>query len=237
MNLSENFDYIRQHVYDVGPIIMNNNGFVNQYYGDGIMAIFPDNPSDALQASIDMQNQLNGKEQKLGVEHIDTKVGVGIHTGNLMMGIIGDEYHNQPVTIADTVNIASRIESLTKFFGTKILLSQSSLDRITYPHNFDFRFLGKVQVKGRSKHIPIYECFNGDDEEIYLKKKNSLEQFQDGLKYYYSKDFPRATVVFRDILLLNPADSVSNHFLKKAAYFISNGVPEDWSGIEVMDSK
>ena len=90
------------------------------------------------------------------------------------MGIIGDKYHSKPATISDTVNIASRVESLTKYFGTRILVSESCITGISEDHKFDFRFIGKVQMKGKSKPIGIYDCINGDPDDVYMKKKESL---------------------------------------------------------------
>lgn len=237
MSLDANFDFVLNHVSEMGPIIVNNNGFVNQYLGDSIMAIFGRNPKDALSAAVAMQKKITHSNSIRNDDQPELNVGIGFHTGNLMMGIIGDEFHSKPVTIADTVNIASRIEGLTKYFGTKILLSDTSLDSMKDTDGYDFRFLGQVQLKGKSRHLGLYECINGDPEDIYLKKKESMAQFKEGLECFFSKKFPSATVIFQDILSKNPKDSPASHFLRKAAESISKGVPEDWTGIEVMDIK
>ena len=78
-------------------------------------------------------------------------MGIGLHTGPLIMGIIGDEQRMDAATISDTVNSASRIESLSKYYGTSILLSEVSLKKIDNREEFHFRYLGKVQVKGKQK--------------------------------------------------------------------------------------
>ena len=76
-------------------------------------------------------------------------MGIGLHTGSLIMGIIGDEKRMDAATIADTVNTASRIESLTKHYGASILLSEDSLNKLEDKNDFHLRFMGKVQVKGK----------------------------------------------------------------------------------------
>ena len=237
MDLDENFDFVLDHVREMGPIIFDNQGFVNEYLGDSIMAIFPKNPEDALHAAIKMQSSLVDRNHQLGPDSYEMNIGIGFHTGNLMMGIIGDDYHSKPVTIADTVNIAARIESLTKYFGAKILFSDSSLNGMINTNQFDLRYIGNVQVKGKSKFIGLYECINGDEEFIYLKKKASINRFKEGMDFYLNKDFPRAAVAFQEILKDNSEDHVANHYLKKSAYYISNPVSEDWTGTEVMDFK
>jgi signal transduction histidine kinase/class 3 adenylate cyclase len=237
MKLEENFDFVMDHVAEMGPIIFGNKGFVNQYLGDSIMAIFANNPEDALKASIAMQKNITQRNKQISVKEYEMNVGIGFHTGNLMMGIIGDKYHSKPVTIADTVNIASRIESLTKYFGTNILLSGSSINGMSEADQFDFRFIGKVQMKGKSRPIEIYECINGDPEEVFIKKKESIDQFNEAIECYLSKDFAKAIATFQAILGKNPSDSVSTYFQKKSAELISNGIPDGWTGIEIMDKK
>ncbi|NNK89324.1 MAG: response regulator [Saprospiraceae bacterium] len=237
MSLTENFNFVLDHVSAMGPIIVSNNGFVNQYLGDSIMAIFGQSPVDALRAAVEMQQQINISNTRLNELDPKLEIGIGFHTGDLMMGIIGDKFHSKPVTIADTVNIASRIESLTKYFGTKIMLSEASLESISDRDEFEMRYLGQVQLKGKSKQLGLYECINGDEDPVYEMKKATLDQFKTGIDYYFSKRFAKATVVFQEIIQHNPEDEVSRHFLRKAADCISNGVEEDWTGLLVMDIK
>jgi two-component system sensor histidine kinase ChiS len=115
----------------VGPVIKNHNGFINHYLGDGFIALFKDNPEDALHAAIEMTLQLNDynderrKENKLPIA-----LGIGLHTGPVMMGIIGDEERHDANVISDAVNISSRLEGLTKHFGASIVLSETTLNGI-----------------------------------------------------------------------------------------------------------
>ena len=90
------------------------------------------------------------------------KMGIGMHTGPLIMGITGDKDRLDATTISDTVNTASRIESLTKYYKASILLSEITLQQIQHPEIFHLRYLGKVQVKGKQSSIGIYECFSSD---------------------------------------------------------------------------
>jgi class 3 adenylate cyclase len=238
MTPEENFNFINAFNLRMGPHIHENHGFVNQYLGDAIMALFPTEPSDALHTAIVIQKELaryNISRQAKG--RIPIKIGIGMHTGALIMGITGDDLRMDAAIISDTVNSASRVESLSKYYGANILLSESSIEGLKDKSDFHFRFLGKVQVKGKNNSLKIFECFDGDDDESIEKKKHSLDAFNDGMKYYFEKDFAMAAVGFQQVLRENPMDATAKLFLQKSGQFIATGVPQDWDGVEVMDSK
>src|SRR5665647_1434515 len=123
MTPEETFGFICLFNERMGPIIRKQQGFINQYLGDSIMAIFPVNASNALNAAIDMQKEV--KELNLVLQQKNKpsiQIGIGMHTGPLIMGITGDFDRMDACTIADTVNTASRVESLTKHYKAGILL-------------------------------------------------------------------------------------------------------------------
>ncbi|MCB9277069.1 MAG: response regulator [Lewinellaceae bacterium] len=244
MTPEENYHFVNAFNGRMGPVIRRHRGFVNQYLGDGIMAVFPEKPEDAAQASIEMQEalrQYNTGRQARQLQPI--RMGIGLHSGPLVMGIIGDDQRMDAATIADTVNVASRVESLTKYYGVNILMSEASLRwksetmESLPPYSLQLRFLGRVQVKGKKEAIGLYECFGGDSPDIAGKKQETLEQFETGLQYYFDKKFAQAAVVFEKILELNPRDQTVRLFLNKAAAYITQGVPEGWTGVERMDKK
>jgi len=153
------------------------------------------------------------------------------------MGVVGDSQRMDTATIADSVNTASRIESLTKYYGVNILVSQSSLDLITQTSDYMIRHLGKVQVKGKEESVAIYECFQGDTPEVREMKNTTLPDFREGLRLYFKKDFPKATVAFQKVLDTNRGDTTAKLFLNKSAQYITSGVSTDWTGVEVMTTK
>ncbi len=235
MTPNDNFKFINAYVRRMGPAIQKFDGFVHQYLGDGIMAIFPNLAEKALKSAIEMQRTLRIYNEERSLKGRDPiRVGMGMHTGPLIMGIIGDESRNEAATISDIVNTASRMEGLTKYYGASILLSKNSYDTIENHNDFHFRYLGKVQVKGKTQPIAVYECFDGDAPEIMVRKKDTLDQFNTGLDHYFNKRFPEATVVLQDILRANPEDQVARFFFTKAGYYISNGIDEEWDGTETM---
>jgi signal transduction histidine kinase/CheY-like chemotaxis protein len=238
MTPEQNFKFVNAYVGRMGPLIQKNNGFVNQYLGDGIMALFPVNASFALQACIDMQKEIIAYNLRRVLEgYIPISVGMGLHTGGLIMGIIGDVHRNDTAIIADTVNTASRMEGVTKYYGAKIIISEDSLNNIKNKENFNFRYLGKVKVKGKNNVIGIYECFDGDEEEIIVLKQKTMKKFDKGLKYFSNKEFPKASAAFDSVLSENPQDKVAGFFLTKSAEYMISGAPHDWDMVNIMEEK
>lgn len=235
MTLEENYKFVQAFNARMGPIIQKHDGFVNQYLGDGIMAIFPNRIEDCLQSAIQMQKKLQAYNQKRRKnQRKPIKIGIGLHTGPLVMGIIGDKDRFDAATISDTVNATSRIETLTKYYQVSILISQQSRDQMVNPANFNLRYFGKVLVKGKKDPIGVYECFDGDPPNRIEKKLKTLAVFEEGLKYYQEKSFEAATCCFDQVLAINPDDFPAQLFRNKAEDNQRKGVPENWSSIEPL---
>ena len=162
---------------------------------------------------------------------------MGLHTGPLIMGVIGDDNRNEVATISDTVNTASRYEGLTKFFGSQILLSSTSYQELMHPELFNLRYLGKVIVKGRKEPIGVFECIDGDLPEIKQIKINNLDLFNQGLSSYLEQDFQQAQLAFQEILAQNPQDGAAQYYFNQSKEHIKHAVPENWNGVITMTRK
>jgi class 3 adenylate cyclase len=238
MTPEENFAFVSSFNERMGPIIRQHGGFINQYLGDAIMAIFPNNASDALFAAIKMQKEVQEFNTKRASQNkVPIKIGVGLHTGPLIMGITGDHERMDATTIADTVNTASRLESLTKYYKANILLSEASLKNMVNAETFDLRHLGGVQLKGKMESINIYECFNGSDENDVKKKLASLSFFSEAMTDYLNQSFTEAHDKFYRVLELHPEDLTTKLFLNKTDHYLNNGTPHNWTGVEEMHNK
>ncbi len=234
MTPEQNFQFINQYVGAMGPIVRRHQGFINQYQGDGIMAIFPKQFDHALTAAIEMQRKV--QEMNLTAAH-PLRVGMGMHAGPLVMGIIGDAQRNEPTTIADTVNAASRMEGLTKRYGAQIILTANCLESLEDPSLFHFRFLGKVQVKGKKVAMATYECFDGDLPQVREGKIASQQAFEEGMEKFSAGEFADATAIFNRIAKDNPGDKVAEYFKHRSATYTIKGVPDDWEAGEQMTEK
>lgn len=238
MTPEQNFKFVNAYVGRMGPLIQESEGFVNQYLGDGIMALFPQNAGHGLTASINMQKAIlkyNIRREKEGYKPIS--VGMGLHTGALVMGVIGDINRNDTAIIADTVNTASRMEGVTKYYGANIVLSEDSLQNISNKEDYNFRYLGKVKVKGKNNVIGIYECFDGDDDISISLKLQTLKSFEKGLDYFFNKQFPQASVTFDEVLTKNPNDIVAKYFVTRSAEYTISGCPQEWDMVNTMKTK
>ncbi|MEO0894854.1 MAG: adenylate/guanylate cyclase domain-containing protein [Bacteroidota bacterium] len=238
MTPKDNFRFLNAYLGRVGPIIQEKGGFVNQYYGDGIMALFTQKSADAIQAAIDIQLALDFyNEERISKNRKPIKIGMGLHTGPLMMGIIGDQLRMDATVVADTVNTASRMEGLTKFFGARLIVSQSVYDGLAHPEHFDFRYLGKVLVKGRKQPLGIYECLNACEKDAFDLKKSNLELFAKGLDAYAKEDFPTAIRAFESVMEQNPEDMGALYYMEKSKTYLLEGVSDGWNGVETMFQK
>ena len=238
MTPEENFRFVSSFNARLGPIIRANNGFINQYLGDSIMALFPENPEDAVKAAIRMQkaiHELNAERNAEGLPSI--KAGIGMHTGPLIMGITGDEFRMDAATISDTVNTAARIESLTKYYRSPLLLSGETLRQITNHGTYNLRHLGKVQLKGKHRLLSIVECIDGYPEEYFEKKMTTLDHFNQSMSYYFNQRFENAIQGFQVVIASDPEDFTATFFMENALKYLRNGVPENWTGAEEMRVK
>jgi DNA-binding response OmpR family regulator len=238
MTPSENFKFVNKLAGKVGPIVNRNHGLINQYLGDTIMMLFLQKADDGVQAGIDilrMIDHYNIKRVKKNWKPI--RLGIGLHSGPLMMGIIGDSMRTDAAVISDSVNTASRMEGLTKYFNVNFILSEETVQKLEDRERFNLRYLGKVQAKGKNQSIDIYECFDGDREEQVSLKKSTISIFHAGLEAYFAKDMMAARMFFDQVYQTNPMDATSFGFLHKIHGYLNNGVPENWNGVEVMHNK
>lgn len=233
----ENFEFINEYLSYAAPSIEQNNGFVNQFTGDGIMALFT-GAEDGLQSALRLQLEIRKYNETRSAKGLPPiKVGTGLHTGNLMLGVIGDGQRHDTGVISNEVTTASRIEGLTKMFDASILLSETTLRKITNATDYHFRFLGSVQVKGKTSAVRVFECFSGElQSEIDLKLK-TLEDFNAGLKAYFNKDFIEAASHLKKVMIVNPTDVTAERYFRHAADLMVKGVGADWTGIEIMTEK
>ncbi len=233
MTPEENFKFVVAYVKRMGPIIRDHGGFVLQYMGDGIMALFLEDPMQAIQAAIAMQEEIrNYNASRKEASRREIEVCMGMHTGQLVMGIIGDESRNDPATISDAVNIASRMEGLSKFFESKLLITEESLEKVSSNEQISTRFLGKVKAKGKKESVRVYEVLDAEHSHHRKLKQKTRESFSAGMESYYKKEFEMAAGYFTRVLKENPHDEAAKHYLKKSTARLHSEISEGWDGAE-----
>lgn len=238
MTPDDNFRFINAYLGQMGPIVRQHQGVIDKFLGDGILAVFQQNADDAVNAAVEMLCTLaeyNDARQQQG--RMPIHIGIGINTGAVMLGIIGEADRMDGSVISDSVNLASRLEGLTKVFGASLLISERTLQSLQTPERYYSRFLGKVQVKGKNTVVPVFEIYNGDPPAQIELKLNTKALFEEGLTHYFAKEFAEAAVVFKNVLKAHPSDKPARLYLERSAQYLVQGVPDSWQGVEAMEFK
>ena len=217
LTVEENFAFINSYLARVVPIIRENGGFVDKYVGDGIMALFPEKqgPDQAIRSAIAMQGKMleyNGHRAKVGYRPIS--MGVGIHTGDLMLGVVGVSDRMENTVISDAVNLASRLQAITKAFNIAIAISEQAFKELEDPGAYKYRFIGKVKVKGKAAPVSVFEIFDGIAPELFERKMKANMFFEQGMLAYYQKDFAGSIYYFKRVLDIIPEDGASGFYLE-----------------------
>ncbi|MBU0488374.1 MAG: adenylate/guanylate cyclase domain-containing protein [Bacteroidetes bacterium] len=213
MSPQENFNYLNSYLGMVGPVIRNHNGFIDKYIGDGIMALFPGSPDDAVACAIQMREtleQFNNAQTAKGFAAIN--IGIGIHTGLLMLGTIGTEERMDSTVISDAVNLSSRLEGLTKLYEADIIVSESTYKGLVQSTQLNHRFLDKVKVKGKTNPIEIWEFFGGQEKD---KRSTYAAHFDAAVSMYFSGEFDNAYLHFKEMLNAHPGDKAVYIYLAR----------------------
>ena len=216
LTVEENFAFINSYLSRMVPLIRENKGFVDKYLGDGVLALYPEKggPDQAIRSAIAMQSKMqeyNGHRAKMG--YCPISMGVGIHTGDLMLGVVGVNDRMENTVISDAVNLSSRLQAITKAFNITIAISEQSFKALEDPGAYTYRFIGKVRVKGKAAPIAVFDIFDGIAPDLFDRKMKSNMFFEQGMLSYYQKDFAGAMYYFKRVLDIIPEDGASGFYL------------------------
>jgi adenylate cyclase len=214
MTPAENFQFINAYLSRMEPAITQNFGFIDKYIGDAIMALFDGSADDAVKAGIAMLEELY--EYNISRNRPDCpplQIGIGINTGSLMLGTVGGQSRMDSTVISDAVNLASRVETLTKEYGVSMLITQNTF--IELNDFYDLRLIDRVTVKGKSQMVTVYEVFAADPPELRQKKLETKTLFEEALVLYNSDRCVEATRFFSGCLQINPTDNVAQIYMQR----------------------
>jgi len=220
-------EMINRYLSHVQPGIAAHGGFVGQYYGDGVLALFPNDADDALRGAIAMCRGLDGYNRERG-EFPALAFGMGLHSGPLTLGTIGDPDHFQCGVVGDSVNLASRMEGLTKHFGTTLVLSGASFERLKAPGSFVLRPLGRVEVAGRAQPVDVHECIGSHPEDVQERLERTLPAYRRALGLYREGRFGDARQGFEQCAAGCAEDEVALRFAQRC----TGRADAPWDGVE-----
>lgn len=218
MSPQENFNFLNSYLVQMEPVITAHGGIIDKYIGDAIMALFPNSPDDALRCSLAMLAKLdeyNAGRERAGYQPI--KIGVGINTGIVILGTVGGEGRMDGTVIGDAVNLASRLERLTKEYEVPILISEYTLSSLENTKPWSLRFLDRTHVRGKHDNQSVYEVVDADPPALRVAKKNTLGIFQQALAHYHLDSFSTAHAHFSRCLADVPDDSAARAYLLRCA--------------------
>ena len=230
MEPEEVFEFLNDYMSQMEPPINKFGGFVDKFIGDAIMALFAlknrqQNAHSAVDAAIGMQKALqewNKYRSDYNYQAIGT--GIGIHSGDVMIGTIGSSTRMDSTAIGDSVNLASRLESITKVYGIPILISESTFNDLAAPSKYCIRLIDRVVVKGKTKPVTIFEVFDADPDPVKDLKWKTRNQFEKIIYHYNMKEFEEIIKLMEESLKIFPEDKAAKFHIEQCQEYLKNSV-------------
>ncbi len=229
----DSFELINQLLGIIGQIIRRNDGFVSQSFGANLLAVFPKNACDALASAIDIKKEilkLNIARNEQGKGSIE--IGIGIHKGSIMMGIIGDSERMEASVVSYVVDQANEMKKLSRRLGASILVSKNVIEDMVEPQQYKNRFVGKFNV---GENLEVYDVFEGEEKSIERLKEDTRELFDEGVSLYLTGKFYNARRCFVDVIKQNRDDIAAKLYFfecdKLNEKYPSNELPKEWDGV------
>lgn len=218
MTARESFDFINNYLIAMEPVIEKNHGFIDKYIGNAVMALFleEDGAQHAFQACLDMfeaLNDINARADELNLEN-PIRIGICLNSGELILGTIGGEFRMEETVIGDTMNLASRMESTNKAYGTEILISNYSYDLLTEESRSYIREIDKVSVKGKADKILSYEVYEQCDKELKAQKALVADKLKQASDLYDQENYEACMALLKDCQEVAPKDLVIPHYIE-----------------------
>jgi len=220
--------------------VFHYDGLLDKYMGDAIMAVFgapldqPDHALRACRTSLAMMKELHKLQEKWKAEGRPAfDIGVGLNSGDMVVGNMGSEMRFDYTVMGDMVNLGSRLEGINKEYGTNIIISEFTYDKVK--DAMCCRELDGVRVKGKLKPVNIYELLGEKKDEAAFK--DLLEGFAKGLAHYREAKWDEAIAAFEGVLASRPSDYPSKMYIERCKNLKENPPAEPWDGVFVMTKK
>ena len=253
MSPQESFEFVNQFFSQTESTIYAHDGFVDNYAGDGVMAIFPEHPMNALNAAIDFSravDALNQEREKEGLEALE--IGIGLHIGDVIMGVCGGGRSLQCTVIGDAVNLAARLEGMASSYQTRLVISDELYQGLQLPgenkqgedkqalmeqNAYALRELDYVRAKGRSEPVRIYEVLDALPEKRRALRRQHQAQFQSGLEAMRAGETQSALESFQELSAHDPSDRASQIHLETCQRLLKGEALIDPQGVRTLREK
>ncbi|WP_189613129.1 CHASE2 domain-containing protein [Saccharospirillum salsuginis] len=240
LSATELKDLLNRYFTPITEVIFNHQGTIDKYVGDMVMAFWgapledPDHALHALEAADEMiktLDRLNPELAELGYPAID--VGIGLNTGPMNVGDMGSNFRRAYTVLGDAVNLGSRLESLTKFYGVKILVGPDTRARID---GWVFRPVDRIRVKGKQEPVAVFEPL-GRVEEVDDHWFDELSRLETAYRFYLNQEWESAREVFEQLAKHSKRPKLYRVYLERIIELRSQALPEGWDGTYTHTSK
>jgi len=238
MRPEETLSFVNGYLAAAEPEIHGAGGFVDTYLGDGIMALFDHGADSAVRGGVAVHRALARYNEARRAQGLDpVRTGIGINTGAVTLGTLGGQNALKCGVVGDAVNLAARIEGLTKRYAAGILISEHTHRAMTAPSDYTIRRVGRVQVVGKLAPVTIYEVIDGDAEPVRTQKSATLALFEEALDHYFARRPDEALERFKRCMAAAPDDVVPQLFVAACRKLVADGIPPEWDGIDRLSEK
>ena len=230
---------LNEYFTDMVDIVFAHNGILDKYIGDMIMAVFgsvmasDSDADDAVAAGNRMMVGLHAlNERRLLTGRDALHIGVGISSGHVVVGNIGSPKRLEYTVIGDRVNLAERLESANKYYGTSVLLCQFTASKLHRPTLL--REIDLIRVRGSARPLALFEALDHHTDDSFVRRSEVLQAYAEGLRLYRQRDWARAAKCFRAASLANPDDKPSRVFWERCQQYAETPPSESWDGVWLM---
>jgi adenylate cyclase len=231
---------LNEYLTAMTNVVFKYDGLLDKYMGDAIMAVFgapldqPDHPIRACRTALDMMEELKKLQEKWAGEGRPVlDIGVGINTGDMVVGNMGSEMRFDYTVMGDSVNLGSRLEGINKEYGTNIIISEYTYEAVK--DVFFCREMDSVRVKGKKRPVRIYELI-GEKKDVETWGE-AIRFFEDGLSKYKQGLWDKAIESFQKVLALRPSDASSRLYIERCQALKENPPEGPWDGVFTMTKK
>jgi adenylate cyclase len=235
---------LNEHLTQMTSVVFSKGGTLDKFIGDAIMAVWGNvrslgmaqDAKNCARAALGMRRELRELNRKWRDQgRMGLGMGIGINQGEVIVGNIGSQERMDPTVIGDAVNLASRLEGLTRIYGVDILVGASAAELAR--DEFHLRSVARVQVKGKSKPVDVFTLIGARNEEVDPQLLKWLESYEEGLDKFRTRDFIQAKILFSRFLEFYPEDLLAKMYLDRALEYEQAPPDEAWEAVEVFQKK
>jgi len=235
---------LNEHLSRMTSVIFNDGGTLDKFIGDAIMAVWGNvrslgtaqDAKNCARAALGMRRELAQLNQKWRSEgRMGLGMGIGINQGEVIVGNIGSHERMDPTVIGDAVNLASRLEGLTRVYGVDILVGASAAELVR--EEVYLRSVARVQVKGKTKPVDVFTFIGSRNEDVDPELLKWLESYEEGFEKFRARDFTQAKILFSRFLEFYPEDLLAKMYLRRTLEYEHTPPDQAWDAVEVFQKK